>query len=72
MFLTIKNTMGGWLDKFWDIDFKSTKTYDFWNVMVKTVHLLAAEGRKQIFEKIMFCFKEGYVFRISSRVRGMS
>ena len=53
--------MGGWRDRFWDIDFKSTEYY-----------LLAAEGRKQIFEKIVFCFKEGYVFRISSHVRGMS
>ena len=42
MFLTIKNTMGGWRDKFWDIDFKSFKTYDFWNVMVKTVPLVSS------------------------------
>ena len=32
---TIKNIIGGWPEKFQDIVFKSTKTSDISNVMVK-------------------------------------
>ena len=36
---TIKNTIGGWSDKFQDIVFKNTKASNFSNDMVKTVPL---------------------------------
>ena len=39
MIFTIKNTIGGWPDKFQDIIFKSTKASDISNVMVKIVAL---------------------------------
>ena len=39
MVFTIKNTIGGWPDKFQDIVFKSTRASDISNVMVKTVPL---------------------------------
>ena len=37
MVFTIKNTIGGWPDKFQDVVFKSTRASDISNVMVKTV-----------------------------------
>ena len=39
MIFTIKNTTGGWSDKFQDIVFESTKASDISNVIVKTVSL---------------------------------
>ena len=68
MIFTIKNTTGGWSDKFLDIVFESTKTSDISNVIVKTVSLNNSWRKKQIFEKVTFLFKEGYVFSISSGV----
>ena len=67
MIFTIKNMIGGWPDKFQDIVFKITKASDISSVMVKVAPL-----EKRIFEKVMFCFEKGYVFSISSGVRGLS
>ena len=68
---TIKN-IGGWPDKFQNIVFKSTIASDTSNLMIKIVPLNKSRVEKRIFEKVMFCFGKGYVFSISSGVRGLS
>ena len=61
----------GWPGKFQGT-VKSTKASDILNVMVKIVPLGNGWGKKLIFEEIVFCYENDYVFSISSGVRGMS
>ena len=46
MIFTIKNTIGGWPDKFQDIIFKSTRASDISSVMIKVVSLDNSWGKK--------------------------
>ena len=71
MILTNKNSIRGCSDEYQDIVFKNTKTSDFSNIMVETVPLDNSCGKKRIFEKIMCCLEEGYLFSISSCIREM-
>ena len=50
---------------------KTLKASDFSNIMIKTVPLDNRQGKKQIFEKVMFCFEKRYIFSISSGVGGI-
>ena len=65
-------TIGGWPDKFQDIVFESSKDSDISNVIVKAVPLDGSWEKKRIFEKVRFCFEEGYVVSISSGVSEIS
>ena len=72
MIFTFENIIWGWPDKIQVLFFKALKLPTFRMLRSRLFHSITAEGKKRIYEKVMFYFEKGYVFSISSGVRGLS
>ena len=71
MVFTIKNTIGVGKINFRILFLKALELPTFRMLWSRLFHSITAVG-KRIFEKVMFCFEEGYLLSISSGVRRMS